>query len=77
MMMTNGAGAWMGSKASGWMIDRYFVYADGSRNWHGIWQTFSIYALVIAALFMVLFKHKHIPTSREIQKGEAIEMTPH
>lgn len=77
MMMTNGAGAWMGSKASGWVINKYFVYADGSRNWHGIWQTFSIYALVVAVLFVLLFKHKHIPKKKEIKKAEAIEMTPH
>jgi NHS family xanthosine MFS transporter len=77
MMMTNGVGAWLGSKTSGWVIDKYFVHADGSRDWHGIWQTFSVYALVTAALFVLLFKHKHVPNDREIAKAEAIEMTPH
>ena len=77
MMMTNGVGAWIGSVASGWIIGKYFVQADGSSDWHGIWQTFAIYALVIAVLFMLLFKHKHVPTERQIQKGQAIEMTPH
>ena len=77
MMMTNGVGAWLGSKISGYVIDKYFVHMDGSRNWHGIWQTFSIYALIVAFLFVLLFKYKHIPTSGEIEKGEAIEMTPH
>lgn len=76
MMMTNGVGAWIGSVTSGWVIGDYFVHADGSRDWHGIWQTFAIYALVIAVLFVLLFKHKHVPTDREIQKGEAMEMTP-
>ncbi len=76
MMMTNGVGAWIGSIASGWVIGKYFVDADGSRNWHGIWQTFSIYALVVAVLFLLLFKYKHKPTQREIQQGEAYEMTP-
>lgn len=77
MMMTNGVGAWVGSVASGWVIGKYFVDADGSSDWQGIWQAFAIYALVIAVLFVLLFKHKHVPTDREIAKGEAIEMTPH
>jgi NHS family xanthosine MFS transporter len=77
MMMTNGVGAWLGSKTSGWIIDRYFVHADGSRDWHGIWQTFSVYALVTAVLFVLFFKHKHVPTDREIAKAEAVEMTAH
>jgi MFS transporter, NHS family, xanthosine permease len=77
MMMTNGVGAWIGSVTSGWVIGKYFVHADGSSDWHGIWQTFAIYALVIAVLFVFLFRHKHVPTNREIQEGEAIEMTPH
>jgi len=77
MMMTNGVGAWIGSVTSGWVIGKYFVHADGSRDWHGIWQTFSIYALVIAVLFVLLFKHKHVPTDTQVQEGELVEMTPH
>ena len=61
MMMTNGIGAWLGSVVSGEVISRYFVATDGSRNWHGIWLTFSAYALVIAVLFFVLFRHRHTP----------------
>ncbi|RYY98383.1 MAG: MFS transporter [Chitinophagaceae bacterium] len=59
MMMTNGVGAWLGSKVSGFVIDKYFVATDGSRDWHGIWLSFAAYALVVALLFMVLFKHRH------------------
>lgn len=77
MMITNGVGAWLGSKVSGWVINQYFIAADGTRNWHGIWLTFSIYALVVAVFFTILFKHKHNPTNNEIEKGKAIEMTPH
>ena len=77
MMMTNGVGAWLGSKISGWVIDKYFVHADGVRDWQGTWMTFAIYALIISVLFMIFFKHKHTPTDKEIEKGEAIEMTPH
>lgn len=77
MMMTNGVGAWIGSVTSGWVIGKYFVHADGSRDWHGTWLTFSIYALIVAVFFTLLFKHKHVPTENEIAKGETIEMTPH
>lgn len=31
------------------------------KDWHNIWLTFAIYALVIAVAFAVLFKHKHDP----------------
>ncbi len=60
MMMTNGVGAFMGSKISGYLIDKYFT-SNGAKDWHHIWLSFAGYALVIAILFMVLFKHKHDP----------------
>ncbi len=60
MMMTNGVGAYLGSKISGFMIDEYFI-KDGLKNWQGIWTSFAIYALIIAILFSVMFKHKHDP----------------
>jgi MFS transporter, NHS family, xanthosine permease len=61
MMMTNGVGAFLGSKISGYVIDRFFVSVDGARDWQGIWLSFAGYALVVAVLFLVLFKYKHNP----------------
>ena len=61
MMMTNGVGAWLGSVISGWVIGKYFIFADGSRDWNGIWLTFAAYSLVVAILFTIFFKHKHDP----------------
>ena len=61
MMMTNGIGAVLGSSISGIVIDKYFTHSDNSKDWYGIWVSFSLYALVVAILFMVLFKHKHNP----------------
>ena len=61
MMMTNGFGAIIGSLASGFIIKEYFVLSNGEKDWHGIWFTFAAYALVVAALFMILFRHKHNP----------------
>ena len=62
MMMTNGIGAFLGSRISGWVIDTYYTLPNGDRNWHGIWLCFAVYALVIAVFFSILFKHKHDPT---------------
>ncbi|NCU03721.1 MAG: nucleoside permease [Chitinophagaceae bacterium] len=46
------------------------VLADGTfksavyiKEWQPIWLAFSIYALVVAVLFAVLFRHKHDPKS--------------
>jgi NHS family xanthosine MFS transporter len=63
MMMTNGVGAYMGSKVSGYIIDKYYTLSGGTKDWHGIWLSFAIYALIIAVLFLLLFKHKHDPNA--------------
>lgn len=65
MMMTNGVGAFLGSKISGWVINEYYTSAGGDREWHSIWLAFAGYALVVAILFAVLFKHKHDPRAVE------------
>jgi NHS family xanthosine MFS transporter len=59
MMMVNGFGAFFGSLASGFIIDKFFTAADQSKNWHGIWLTFAGYALVIAVIFPFVFRYKH------------------
>ncbi len=61
MMMTNGFGAIFGSLASGWMIGKFFTLENGDKMWHEIWLVFALYALIIAVLFAVMFKHKHDP----------------
>ena len=61
MMMTNGFGAILGSSVSGWLISTFFTNPEGGKMWHEIWLVFSIYALVIAIAFAILFKHKHNP----------------
>ena len=59
MMMTNGLGSIIGAVASGVIINTYFILENGEKNWHGIWFTFAVYALVVAVLFAILFRHKH------------------
>lgn len=65
MMVTNGIGAYLGSKISGFIIGKYFVSTSGVTDWHGIWLTFALYALVVAILFFIFFKHKHNPAEME------------
>lgn len=60
MLMTNGIGAILGSSVSGVIIDLWFTRADGSKDWHGIWTTFALYSLVVAVLFAIFFKHRHV-----------------
>jgi len=55
MMMTNGVGAFLGSKISGYVIDASFTHA-GEKEWTGIWLSFAAYALVVAVLFAIMFK---------------------
>jgi MFS transporter, NHS family, xanthosine permease len=60
MMMSNGFGAFFGGIVSGFVIDKFFTH-EGARDWQNIWLSFSVYALIIAIAFAVLFKHKHNP----------------
>jgi len=64
MMMSNGFGALFGGLISGIVIDKYFTH-DGIRDWHSIWLSFAGYAMVIAILFALMFKHKHDPKALE------------
>ncbi|WP_114238841.1 nucleoside permease [Dyella sp. C9] len=69
MLMTNGIGAVLGSSISGLVIEAFFTHPDQSKDWHGIWITFATYSLVVAVLFMLLFKHKH---DRAALEGAAV-----
>ncbi len=60
MMVTNGIGAFLGSQVSGYLIDKFFTKGT-DKDWHNIWLCFAGYALVVAVLFALLFRHKHDP----------------
>ena len=59
MLMTNGIGATVGT-LSAQAIVNYFVNNAAERgadpNWSAAWYVFAAYALVVAVLFMILFK---------------------
>ena len=55
MLMTNGIGATIGT-LSAQVVVNHFVYNAAEPNWSAAWYTFAAYAVVVALLFMVLFK---------------------
>jgi len=65
MMMTNGIGAVLGSLISGYVIQRFFTGPGDVKDWFGIWISFAAYALIVAVVFMLVFKHKHDPAEVE------------
>ncbi len=65
MMMTNGFGATIGMLAAQEIVN-HFVYSQTDalaqiKGWETSWYIFSGYALVVAVLFMFIFKYKHHP----------------
>ena len=55
MLMTNGIGATIGTLSAQAVVN-HFVYNAAEPNWSAAWYVFAGYALVVALLFMVLFK---------------------
>lgn len=66
MMMTNGFGAILGSYGSGVIIDKFFILANGEKDWHNIWFSFAIYALIVTILFAILFRYKHNQNQEQV-----------
>ena len=55
MLMTNGIGATIGTLSAQAVVN-HFVYNAAEPNWSAAWYAFAGYALVVAILFMILFK---------------------
>jgi NHS family xanthosine MFS transporter len=58
IMMTNGIGAYIGTVASSALIGAFFILPNGNTDWQGTWLLFAGYSLVVAVLFLLLFKEK-------------------
>ena len=63
MMMTNGIGATVGTLGAQAVVNR-FVYSQSEpaaqmAGWSTSWYVFAGYALVVALMFMIVFKHSH------------------
>lgn len=55
MLMTNGLGASIGTLAAGAVVESV-VFKAAEPSWSTAWYIFAAYALVVAILFMILFK---------------------
>ena len=55
MLMTNGIGATVGTLSAQAVVN-HFVYKAAEPDWSAAWYVFAGYALVVAILFMILFK---------------------
>lgn len=62
MLMTNGVGAVLGNIVAGMVITKWFEDpVTLVKNWPGIWMTFAAYSMLVAILFLIFFKYKHVP----------------
>ena len=74
MMMTNGIGATVGTLSAQAIINANHCMDAATEpmarwaGWTQSWYIFAAYALVIAILFMLIFKHKHNPEQIEAAK---------
>lgn len=65
MLMTNGVGAVLGNIVAGMVITKWFEDpVTLVKNWPGIWMTFAAYSMVVAILFLIFFKYKHVPEDK-------------
>lgn len=63
MLMTNGIGAFLGTRIAGEVVD-YFT-SNGVKDWRSIWFSFAGYALVLGIIFPLVFRYKHDPKELE------------
>lgn len=62
MLMTNGLGATIGTLSAGAVV-KHFCHQEGDflvGDWASTWCIFAAFALIVAVLFMLLFKYKHV-----------------
>lgn len=62
MLMTNGIGATIGTLSAQAVVNNFvFIYPDAPSQMHGwsiSWAIFATYALIVALLFIILFRYK-------------------
>ncbi len=72
MLMTNGIGATIGTLGAQWVVNQFTSWQQVTANgqfkslmlgdWQSVWFIFAGYALVVAVLFAILFRYKHVRT---------------
>ena len=61
MLMTNGIGASIGTLLAGNIVNHFCQWKNGFLlgDWQTTWTIFAAYSLLIAVLFLFIFKYKH------------------
>ncbi len=73
MIMTNGLGATIGTLSAQAVVSHftYSVEYEGNfytvGDWSTVWYIFASYALIVAVLFAIVFKYKHVPVTEKIK----------
>ena len=67
IIMTNGIGATVGTLGAQAVVN-YFVDFNSTapqvEGWSSAWYVFAAYALIVAIVFAVVFKYKHVPETK-------------
>ena len=67
IIMTNGIGATIGTLGAQAVVN-YFVDFNSTapqiEGWSSAWYVFAAYALVVAIVFAIVFKYKHVPETK-------------
>ena len=61
--MTNGLGATIGTLSAQAVVNRFVDFNSSLpqvEGWSRAWFVFAAYALVVAVLFAIVFKYKHV-----------------
>lgn len=63
IIMTNGIGATIGTLGAQAVVNRFVDFGSSEpqvEGWAHAWDVFAIYAAVVAVLFAIIFKYKHV-----------------
>ena len=67
IIMTNGIGATVGTLSAQAIVNHFVDFnstAPQVEGWSYAWYVFAAYALIVALVFAVVFKYKHVPTEK-------------
>ncbi|MDI9604054.1 MAG: nucleoside permease [Bacteroidota bacterium] len=74
MLMTNGIGATIGTLGAQWVVNQFTRWQEVMVNgqpkslmigdWQSVWFIFAGYALLVAIMFAILFRYKHVPEKK-------------
>ena len=67
IIMTNGIGATVGTLSAQAVVNRFVDFSSTEpqvAGWSQAWFIFAVYALVVAVVFAIVFRYKHVPETK-------------